>query len=550
MADYLAPAIGALQLAGTFSAVPGVAGAAIILQTINNSCAQVAIHKRKSKQLVRKCTELLNVINEHSTSLAGSEIAPAVDEAEAVLAKVGSRVQRWSRYSSFKSFLKSSQIERDLDNCQMDVDTALQKFHMTSPITIVKMQQQSMDMMSSRLANLDERLKDLLITQQEVDYAAQRHVGGGSEARELMRIGQQRLIDLQRSQTPLPPTVVYGRDRVTTSPSPTLSAPTAPTPEMTVQHQIEEALLNLHRLTGILPTVKILDNQVTKLNSTPSKGGPCSEVWEGLWLGSEKVALKCLRIMQPSDPKAERVKRRFIDEISVWANLRHDNILPLFGIVTNMGPIHIVSRWQDNGNILDYWKKNQTLNPLTLACQALRGVIYLHEHKMVHGNILNYATKQNNMLVSEEGTACICDFGLTKVIEDEAGNSASATLTNANSARWHAPELVGGEDVHLSTASDVFAFAMSILELLTKNVPYSHRKRDLSVITDLLAGRLPLKPEEPEVTRWLTEDLWAVLNKCWSSDPSCRMSAADLSSNLERLAIALESQPESFATNT
>ncbi|KAH7927706.1 kinase-like protein [Leucogyrophana mollusca] len=531
----LSPAIGALEIAGTISGVPGVSSAAIILQAINDSCAQVAIHKRKSKQLVQRCTQLLLVINEHSANLVGSEIAPAIDEAEAVLARVKNRVQKWSRYGSVKSFLKSSQIEKDLDNCQTDVNMALEKLNVSSPITIVKMHQRSMDMMMMHHANLDERLRQLLISQQEVEHAAEQHVAGGTEARELMRVGQERLIELEKRHSP--PATIFIGPRLTTSPSSTLP-PMSPTPEMTVQNQIEHALMSLHRLTGIPPTVKILDNQVTKLGTSPVKGGPCSEVWEGLWLGGEKVALKCLRIMQPTDPKAERVKKRFVHEINMWSDLGHENILTLYGIVTNLGPIHIVSRWQENGNILDYWKANQHLNPLTLLWQALKGVMYLHERKIVHGNI-----KCNNMLVSEEGIACICDFGLTKVIEDEAGNSVTATLTNANSARWHAPELMRGEESRLSTATDVFAFAMSVLELLTQKVPYAHRKRDLSVITDLLDGRLPPKPEEPEVTRWLTGDVWFILNQCWLRDPARRMSAKELAFYLEAMAPVVEAHP-------
>jgi len=52
---------------------------------------------------------------------------------------------------------------------------------------------------------------------------------------------------------------------------------------------------------------------------------------------------------------------RFEEAIHKWAKLKHINIQPLYGIVANMGPfIHIVSPWQDNGNLIEYLRKQMS----------------------------------------------------------------------------------------------------------------------------------------------------------------------------------------------
>lgn len=45
--------------------------------------------------------------------------------------------------------------------------------------------------------------------------------------------------------------------------------------------------------------------------------------------------------------------QRFEAEIRVWDKLDHPNILTFYGIVTNLGQIHMVSPWQESGNVLE-----------------------------------------------------------------------------------------------------------------------------------------------------------------------------------------------------
>jgi serine/threonine protein kinase len=107
-------------------------------------------------------------------------------------------------------------------------------------------------------------------------------------------------------------------------------------------------------------------------------------------------------------------------------------------------------------------------------------------------------------------------------------------LTSTSAVRWHAPELNEGEDSTPTTASDVFSFGMTVLELLTMKAPYSHLRRDISVVQDLLQGVLPPPPEEAEAVPWMSDGLWETLNACWKWNPGERLPAKELSLCLER----------------
>lgn len=143
-----------------------------------------------------------------------------------------------------------------------------------------------------------------------------------------------------------------------------------------------------------------------------------------------------------------------------------------------------------------------------------------------------------------QGVVCIGDFGHTQVLDEVLGREGFTAYTGSSNVRWNAPELLGGDDVKPTKASDVFAFGMSILELVTKQAPYSHRKRDLTVIMDISDGRLPLRPTEPEdVSRWMHDELWEVLNKCWYLMAQERMNIGEIKICLERLASYLGNHP-------
>ncbi|KAF4615074.1 hypothetical protein D9613_002860 [Agrocybe pediades] len=242
-----------------------------------------------------------------------------------------------------------------------------------------------------------------------------------------------------------------------------------------------------------------------------------SDIWMGQWLGEEKVALNALRDVKASDPRATA---RFEKEVRIWSELQNDHIPPFYGIVTDLGwHIYMVSPWQENGNVLEYTKINGDSHCMRLIYGAAQGLEYLHFNGIIHGNV-----KCANILVSKEGEARLCDFGMSKVIEDVTERSVSATLSAGDSARWTAPELVL-EGKGPSTEADTYSFAMAILELLTKKRPYPECRSTPTVIYRFVVENKP--PSRP-IEQWMTDVLWDLLCRCWQMDASSRPTMDEL----------------------
>ena len=107
--------------------------------------------------------------------------------------------------------------------------------------------------------------------------------------------------------------------------------------------------------------------------------------------------------------------------------------------------------------------------------------------------------------------------------------------------RWQARELVVdadeiGHHVSVSTATDIWSFGMTCLEILTGNRPYENRERDGKVIADLLAKKLPDRPSSEDVIyRGLTDSMWAFLLSVWNWDPSNRPSMTEVRAMLRSI---------------
>lgn len=149
------------------------------------------------------------------------------------------------------------------------------------------------------------------------------------------------------------------------------------------------------------------------------------------------------------------------------------------------------------------------------------GLAYLHDHGIVHGDM-----KSLNILVNDEHTACIADFGLARIL----GESGFTTKSVGGTWRWMAYELVElseeEEEIvpQVTVQSDVWAFGMTVLEILTGRLPFFHLKYDLAVIRCVVRGGRPRHDKYPDISG----DIWLIVEQCWHGDPLQRPSMGSL----------------------
>ncbi|KAG8725550.1 hypothetical protein FRC09_011277 [Ceratobasidium sp. 395] len=178
----------------------------------------------------------------------------------------------------------------------------------------------------------------------------------------------------------------------------------------------------------------------------PISSGGFGDVFRGKLDDNTPVAIKCM-----FDPYAAR-------EIHTWSKLDHRYVSKLLGLAQFRGQIAMISPWAEHGALPGFLTRQPRQNRPQLCAQIADGLAFLHENKIVHGDL-----KGANVLISESYEPLLIDFG-NAVLHDRSLQFTYTTAKSNFSLRWTAPELLYGAPC--SFEADVYALGMTILVCL------------------------------------------------------------------------------------
>ncbi|KAK1227627.1 Rho guanine nucleotide exchange factor [Marasmius sp. AFHP31] len=290
---------------------------------------------------------------------------------------------------------------------------------------------------------------------------------------------------------------------------------------------IFKMMLRLSRSTGLHP--KCLTIHDVEISSPhPIGGGAFGDVYKGK-RGESIVCLKVLRVFEPDE--VEQAIKDYMREAIVWRQLDHPNLLPFLGIYymdDTMRRLCLVSPWMERGNLVHFMKETPELvQPKSLANDVARGLSYLHDMKIVHGDL-----KGPNILITPDLKARIGDFGLSRVTDTQRLFTFQ-TNYSGGTMRWLAPELLRpGPNCVSSRESDVYAYACVCYEIFTGRLPF-HELSDYAVVAAvLIQGQRPSRPTNP---REIQDSVWDMMTSCWHEEPTSRPAMAKIIEGFQRM---------------
>ncbi|KAF9644232.1 kinase-like protein [Thelephora ganbajun] len=298
-----------------------------------------------------------------------------------------------------------------------------------------------------------------------------------------------------------------------------------------LQKRCFKSLCRLCATRGVLPRPYTLNYGDLQRSEVPDYSGAFGEVWRGSYNGTT-VAIKKLRGVTAL--QLEKKKERFCHEVVIWKRLSNLNTLPLIGAYMHGPELVMVSEWMSNGDVKQYVQRNPRVNKFSLLADVARGTIYLHSMNIVHGDL-----KGVNILVKDDGKACLADFGLMSIVLDpEITDITTSTSEVAKGTfRWMSPELFYpaefGLKFQLTKKSDCYAFGMVIYEVLSGKIPLEEIKQQWQVPLAVFRGKRPGIPDR--VTPRMME-LWKIAQECWSPSPRDRPSFPSILDKLSTFA--------------
>uniref|UniRef100_A0A0W0F8I0 Protein kinase domain-containing protein n=1 Tax=Moniliophthora roreri TaxID=221103 RepID=A0A0W0F8I0_MONRR len=284
----------------------------------------------------------------------------------------------------------------------------------------------------------------------------------------------------------------------------------------------------------VLPPSLFLNN-ITREGTQPLRGGGFADIFKGRF-GDRPVCLKVLRTHVESDQrKRKRVVADFCQEAVLWTQLEHPNVLPFLGVNTEeFAPgFCLISPWMMNGDIVSYLKEDPGHDRLKSIHEIASGLAYLHSltPMIIHGDI-----KGANILVDDHFKCCLADFGLAAVAGETQLMNSTTSGAIKGSLRWMAPEMYTSIGTPNNNAGldksprDVYAYACTILEIMTCRVPFSDLIEP-AVIFQVVRGVRPERPAEG----WCPDHIWNLVELCWAEDAARRPRAIQIEQYLKRL---------------
>ncbi|GAB9463173.1 Serine/threonine protein kinase [Globisporangium polare] len=232
---------------------------------------------------------------------------------------------------------------------------------------------------------------------------------------------------------------------------------------------------------------------------SPIGVGAFGEVYRATWLGTP-VVVKFMGFEADGDAYSRDL---FFHELRVWFPLSHPHVIKLYG-ACHIGKRFFACEYAGNGTLSKFLKHSTIASDIrycwALLCQVACGLQYLHELNILHNDL-----KCDNVLISTDGTAKVTDFGLSCIL-----NSAEVLVDprKQGAQQWKSPESLRGD--RLTLASDVYAFAMCILEAVTGEPPWGCNIVDAGVRYQIKNGNFPLQPSRLSKTQWKLIEMMCV----------------------------------------
>ncbi|KAK6969391.1 kinase-like domain-containing protein [Favolaschia claudopus] len=244
--------------------------------------------------------------------------------------------------------------------------------------------------------------------------------------------------------------------------------------------------------------ISIFIHDIYDEETDPTFHGGFAAIYRAAYRG-RPVALKRIRTFATGIEKS--LRSRFCREALIWQGFSHPFIVPFHGIDRRSFPsrLCLVSPWMKNGTITNYLTLHRTADIHRLTLEIAEGLNYLHSMNVVHGDL-----KGSNILITDDGNACLSDFGLAIMV---AGGDAQITKitsssNHAGSVRW-------------TRETDVYAFACVCVELETGKPPFA----DVTEVHAMFNTSCGLRPERPNS---MSETIWNVVHAAWAEDRRAR----------------------------
>jgi len=223
----------------------------------------------------------------------------------------------------------------------------------------------------------------------------------------------------------------------------------------------------------------------------------------------DQAGAVAIKLATRASVKSQDSRRRFLREARICRTLRHPGIVRVLESGEHDGILYYTMEWV-RGRSLRVWML-QTRTPqeaTAMLLPLLEAVAYAHNQGVLHRDL-----KPDNVLVGEDGSPRIVDFGLAF---DQDSSQMTAAQEVIGTLNYLAPERIEG--VSYDARSDQYALGVMGYEMLTGNSPFP----EIQHPGQALAWRLTKRPQSLTEVVGSEAALFRIVDRMMAHDPDDR----------------------------
>src|ERR1700682_1017304 len=187
-----------------------------------------------------------------------------------------------------------------------------------------------------------------------------------------------------------------------------------------------------------------------------------------------------VKVLPPELTAREANLKRFEREARLASALDHPNICTIFDLNEIDGVHYIAMQYIEGRNVRELvgGRRLELQSALSIAIQVTEALAVAHARGIIHRDI-----KAGNVMVTSGGQAKVLDFGLAKLLDDDAALTSGIHHTEITevgvpygTATYAAPEQALGDRV--DSRADIFSTGVLIYEMLTGTRPFRGKTAD------------------------------------------------------------------------
>ena len=247
-----------------------------------------------------------------------------------------------------------------------------------------------------------------------------------------------------------------------------------------------------------------------------------------------QVAIKLMsREVSSDSDQLERFRR----EARAVAQLNHPHVVGVIDAGEDEGRPYIVFEYVEGETLKERIRRHGRLaisESIAYAIEIARALGAAHARHIVHRDV-----KPQNVLIDEEGTAKVTDFGIARTLEEEGLTADGRVLGTTD---YVAPEQALGRNV--TGQSDLYSLGVVLFEMLTGEVPFKGENQVAVAMKHVREAMPDVQSKRPEISAALA----AVLDRATAKHVEDRYADdAELIADLEDV-LAIETARAGTAT--